>query len=461
MLIDSHAHLNMSQFSGDREDAVRRALSSNVGEILNVGFDTESIKETIELTEEYGQIYAAVGLHPHEAGEWNDGLERDIKALLLRRKVLAVGEIGLDYYRDLSPRDIQRDVFRKQIGIALYFGKPIVVHCREAFEDVIKILREEGAGEVGGIFHAFPGGTDEAEEILDLGFLLGLGGPVTYKNSRLPETVERLPSSGFVTETDCPYLPPVPYRGKRNEPAYVALVAEKLADVRRVALKDIERAAEASYRRVMHGEEKPPPSVAYSIKNNLYLNVTNFCTNDCVFCHRTAKNNLLYGYNLDLVTEPDSEDVLTAAKEQMESEAFDEVVFCGYGEPTARLDVLISVATALRSYKVPIRLNTNGHGNLINQRNIIPELEKVFDRISVSLNASGGDEYLKICRPDRGGGTYGAVIDFIRTAAESDIDCVVTAVDYPGADIKGCEKVVQGIRGAEFRKRVFHLPPPK
>ncbi len=155
MLIDSHAHLDMQQFDGDREQVIYRASEAGIGEILNVGYDKSTIDSTLKLADEYGSVWAALGIHPHNAADWNDALEEKLKQLLLRRKVLAVGEIGLDYFRDISPREKQREVFRRQIGIALYFKKPIIVHCRDAFDDVIKILREEGASEVGGIFHAF------------------------------------------------------------------------------------------------------------------------------------------------------------------------------------------------------------------------------------------------------------------------------------------------------------------
>lgn len=251
MLIDSHAHLDMEQFAGDRQLVVERALRAGVGEILNIGCDAETIAGTMRLLDEFECVRAAVGLHPHNAGEWSAEFEADLKRLLLRGKVLALGETGLDYYRDRSPRETQREVFRRQIGLALYFGKPLIVHCREAFADVIDILDQEGAPEVGGIFHAFSGGQAEAEAVLGLGFLVGIGGPLTYPASKLPAVAAALPSEAYVLETDCPYLPPQPYRGKRNEPAYVRLVAERLAAARSVGVELIEQEAESNYRRLM------------------------------------------------------------------------------------------------------------------------------------------------------------------------------------------------------------------
>ncbi|HUV36222.1 MAG TPA: TatD family hydrolase [Patescibacteria group bacterium] len=460
MLIDSHAHLNMDPFRDDLDRVLERARAAGVGEILNVGYDPRSIGETIALTERYGEVYAAIGIHPHEAKHWSDELEKKIKQLLLRKKVLALGEIGLDFYRDLSPRDVQRDVFRRQIGIACYFDKPIVVHCRDAFRDVIDILRSEGAMSVGGIFHAFSGGIEEALEVMELGFLFGIGGPLTYRKSRLPDVAARLPSSAFLLETDCPYLPPVPYRGKRNEPAYVRFTAEKMAEIRGVSVEDIERAAEVNYRTLLHGIRDYPTRIAYRLRNNCYLNVTGICTNNCIFCSRLRTVNFLYGYNLNLVTDPTVDEMIDAARGLIGSGGCGEIVFCGYGEPTARLKEILDVAAELGTTGLPLRLNTNGHGNMIHGRNIVPELERHFATVSVSLNAPDRYTYRELCRPDAGEGVFDSVVDFIRKAAASRMKCMVTALDYPEVDIERCGALVRSIPGATFSVRRYHLSSP-
>jgi TatD DNase family protein len=460
MLIDSHAHLDMEQFDGDRQEAISRALEAGVGEILNVGYDRSTIDSTLQLADEHGSIWAALGIHPHNASDWDEALEEKLKQLLLRRKVLAVGEIGLDYYRDISPREKQREVFRKQIGIALYFGKPIVVHCRDAFDDVIGILREEGASEVGGIFHAFSGGEREAETVLGLGFLIGIGGPLTYRNSKLPEVALRLPSSAFVLETDCPYLPPEPYRGKRNEPAYVSIVAGKMAELRGVSVEDIERASETNYRRLLHGETDFPISIAYGLKKSVYVNVTASCTNDCVFCPRLRTDNYLYGYNLNLISDPTVKEMVDAANEVLADGDYGEIVFCGYGEPTARMKDLAAAARELRSHDLPMRLNTNGHGNMINRRDIVPELAGLFEKISISLNAPDAGTYVMVCRPDAGEKAFSAVVDFIGRAASSEMECAVSALDYPEVDLEATRALVESIPGTRFRARKYHLASP-
>jgi TatD DNase family protein len=457
MLVDSHTHLESRDFAADLDEVLERARAAGVGEILNVGYDPSSIEKTLALTERYGDVYAALGIHPHNAKDYDDALEEGLKKELLRKKVLAVGEIGLDYYRDLSPRDTQRAVFRRQIGMALYFKKPMVVHCRDAFEDVMAILSEEGAGEVGGVFHAFSGGVEEAREVLKLGFHIGLGGPVTYKNSSLPEVAARLPSGAILIETDCPYLPPVPHRGKRNEPAYVRLIALKLAEVLGVEPADIERASEVNYRRLFHRGADAQPAIAYSLKGNLYVNVTSTCTNDCLFCPRRRFSNYLYGYNLGLIADPTAREMVDAVRELAGTGEFSEIVYCGYGEPTCRLKEALQAARELKSLGLAQRLNTNGQGNLINQRDIIPELEEVFDRISISLNAPDRNSYERLCRPDFGGRAFDAVIDFLGRAASSGMECTVTVLDYDDIDVAACRKLVGGFEGIEFRTRRYHL----
>ncbi len=313
MLVDSHVHLGMKEFRGDLEAVLERAKRAGVEEMLEICYDAKSIERTLDLAERHESIFGTAGIHPHEARYWNSQVERAIKEALKHPRILAVGEIGLDFYRDLSPRDVQREVFRRQIAIALQAKKPIIIHSREAFEEVLSILREKGVDDVGGIFHAFPGTPEQASQALSLGFIIGVGGPVTYRKSRTADTAMRLPSYGFVLETDCPYLPPEPYRGKRNEPAYVAIVRDKLAELRGVDSEDIERATSFNYRRLLRGEALPEPSIAYFMKGNVYINTTSHCTNSCRYCMRFAREPMLYGYNLRLASEPSVREMVDAA----------------------------------------------------------------------------------------------------------------------------------------------------
>lgn len=456
MLVDSHVHLDMHQFKDDLDDVIARARAAGVGEMLQVCYDARSVDNTIALTRRYGEVYGALGIHPHDARDWDEAVENKIKEGLLLKKIVAVGETGLDYYRDLSPRERQREVFRRQIGIALYFKKPIVVHSREAFGDTIAILREEGAAEVGGIFHAFPGGVEEARQARELGFLIGVGGPLTYKNSRLPELARILPSYAFILETDCPYLPPEPHRGTRNEPARVAIVRDRLAAIRGVEPADVERAAEVNYARLFHKRKDIPGAVAYALKGNIYINVTRACTNNCTFCLRNRRDNFFYGYNLNLAVDPTAGEMVEAATALAREGRRGEIVFCGYGEPTCRAADVLEAARALKSLGLPLRLDTNGHGNMINRRDIVPELAGVFDGVSISLNAHDRASYARLCRPDAGEKAFDAVIDFIKRAAASRMACAVTVLDCPGVDVEACRALVSSIPRARFRVRTYY-----
>lgn len=241
MLFDTHAHLNDEKFEEDREEVIARAQEAGVSRIINVGFNRKTIQETLQLVEKYDFIYAAIGWHPQEAKNCTDQDLEWIRQLATEnRKVVALGEMGLDYYWDTSPKDVQKELFRKQICLAKELALPIVIHDRDAHEDVIQILKEENAGEVGGVLHCFSGDEQIMEEALNIGFYIGLDGPVTFKNGHLAKEIAKLvPEDRLLIETDCPYLAPHPYRGKRNESAYVRLVAEEIARLREVSIEQI------------------------------------------------------------------------------------------------------------------------------------------------------------------------------------------------------------------------------
>jgi TatD DNase family protein len=242
MLFDTHAHLNAIQYEEDIVEVIERAKSENVTHIVVVGFDKDTIKKAMELTDQYDMIYAAVGWHPVDAIDMTDDDLKWIKELASHPKVVAIGEMGLDYYWDKSPRDIQKEVFRKQIQLAREVQLPIIIHNREATEDVIKILQEENASEVGGVMHCFTGSLEVAKQCMDMNFYISFGGPVTFKNAKKPKEVAvEIPMDRLLIETDCPYLTPHPFRGKRNEPSYVKYVAEQIATLKEVSVEEIAR----------------------------------------------------------------------------------------------------------------------------------------------------------------------------------------------------------------------------
>jgi TatD DNase family protein len=240
MLFDTHVHLNDEQFNEDLEDVIQRAKEQKVEKMVVVGFDRPTITRAMELIEKYDFLYASIGWHPVDAIDMKEEDLQWIEELCSHPKVVALGEMGLDYHWDKSPKDIQKQVFRKQIQLARKVKLPIIIHNREATQDIIDILKEEQAHEVGGIMHCFSGSAETAKECVEMNFYISLGGPVTFKNAKKPKEVAvEVPFDRLLVETDCPYLAPHPYRGKRNEPAYVKLVAEQIAELRGVTLEEV------------------------------------------------------------------------------------------------------------------------------------------------------------------------------------------------------------------------------
>ncbi|ABO65418.1 MULTISPECIES: TatD family hydrolase [Geobacillus] len=240
MLFDTHAHLNAVQYEEDLEQVIERARAEGVSYIVVVGFDRLTIDRAIELAERYPFIYAAVGWHPVDAIDMTDDDLQMIEQLASHPKVVALGEMGLDYHWDKSPKDVQQDVFRRQIALAKKVKLPIIIHNREATADILKILQEENAAEVGGIMHCFSGSVEVARQCIEMNFLISLGGPVTFKNAKKPkEVAKEIPLSHLLIETDCPYLTPHPFRGKRNEPSYVKYVAEAIAEIKNVSFDEV------------------------------------------------------------------------------------------------------------------------------------------------------------------------------------------------------------------------------
>ena len=240
LLIDSHAHLQDRAYQKDREQVIERAFQGGLQGIICVGYDIESSEETLELAHRFPEIFAVVGVHPHDAKTLDQEGERRLFDLVRDSKVVAIGEIGLDFYRDLSPRDVQRQAFRTQIRIAKELGKPIVIHDREAHQEVLQIIKEEKAGANGGVMHCYSGSWPMAIELMKLGFFISFAGPLTFKNARKAvEVASRIPLDRILIETDCPYLTPEPYRGRRNEPVHVREVAKKLAEIRGKSFEEV------------------------------------------------------------------------------------------------------------------------------------------------------------------------------------------------------------------------------
>ena len=451
VLIDSHAHIYYRDYAADFDNMLKRAEDAGVAAILVVGTDIESSRESVELAEKYPQLYAAVGIHPHDAGRVTDACYDVIRTLALSSKrVVAIGEIGLDFYRDRSPRDLQEVVFRRFLQMAADLHKPVIVHDRDANERVMTILREEPVRK--GVLHCFSGDAAMASEVAALGFHISIPGTITYPgNQSLHDVVRAVSIDRMLVETDCPYLTPVPHRGRRNEPAYVRLAAEKVAEVKGLTLEDVARITTRNAGDLFGIDLwDQSTKIAYRIRNSLYLNITNRCSNRCSFCPK-FDDFTVKGHNLMLSSEPSYEEVMAAIGEPS---GIDEVVFCGYGEPLIRLDLVKQVAGELKRRGFSIRINTDGQANQVHGRDILPELAGLIDSISVSLNAPDAAAYNRLCNTPFGEAGFSSVCDFIRTASAHIPQVIASAVTVPGIDINACRTLAESL-GAEFRVREY------
>jgi len=440
-LIDTHAHLSFEQYEANREEVKTCAWNAGVEFIILVGAGAglDGNFRALKLAKTDARFFATVGIHPHDAGQlaplWID----ELKGLLADEKVVALGEVGLDYFHKFSDQGVQRNVFEKLIPLADEFGKPIVIHDRDAHEDVWKILNDVGLPERRGVVHCFSGDVRFAEKVIGAGFYISISGVVTFKKARdLHEVVANMPLERMVIETDCPYLAPEPFRGKINEPSYVRYVAERIAEIKGLSLEDVARVTTLNAKRLfgLPGAELIP-DIAYRIRNSLYLNITNSCNLACRFCPKFIDFEVK-GYYLKLDKEPGVEDIFMAMGEP---ENYDEIVFCGYGEPTRRLEVLKVIAARMKEKGVKkVRLNTDGLANLLYGRNVLPELSGIIDSVSVSLNAADADFYSKICPSKFGALAYEEVCRFIVEAKKHIPEVTASVVALPGLDLDACRK---------------------
>ena len=449
-MIDTHCHLEMDAFDGDRDDVIKRAQEAGLEAIITIGSDFDGNRGGVALAEKYDFIFAAVGMHPHDAKDLTQSAFDQIKIWSTHRKVVAIGEIGLDYHYDHSPREIQRYAFRQQLDYAKETGLPVCIHSREAKEDTLRILNESGVKQ--GVMHCFSGDRDMAEVVLAMGFHISIAGPVTFKkSSQLREVAKIIPDERLLVETDAPYLAPEPYRGKRNEPAFVVHTARLLAELRGVSPEDIDRITTTNAKRLFKIGELPSGQIAYKIRDSLYLNVTNRCTSKCIFCVRFT-TDFVKGHYLRLAHEPSVDEVIQSIGDPAQ---YKEIVFCGYGEPLLRLDEVKAVSAWLKQYGGIVRINTNGHGNLIHKRNILPELHGLVDIISVSLDAQDEETYRKLCKPSFEN-AFQEVISFIREAKQYIPDVQATVVDMDGVDIAKCRAITDEL-GVKLRVRQFDI----
>ena len=251
-LVDTHAHLDFPEFAQDRADVIRRAQEVGVVSIINVGVDLKSSVASVRLAEEHQGLYAAVGIHPHDAATATEQALAELRSLMHHPKVVAVGEIGLDYYRDLCPRETQRRVFRQLLAMSAEANLPVIIHTRQAWQDVVEIVHAVMGNSGRGVFHCFSGGVEGAKQVVEMGFNVSFTGVLTFKNARAAEAVTHVPLERLLLETDCPFMAPEPHRGRRNEPAYVHLIAQRVAELMGLPLAEVARATTDNARQLFN-----------------------------------------------------------------------------------------------------------------------------------------------------------------------------------------------------------------
>jgi TatD DNase family protein len=450
-LIDTHAHLTDHHYVDNLPAVLDRARAVGVSCVVDVGTDEETSRQAIEHARSHPPVTAAVGIHPSDLTTVSKGWFDRLRTMCRAPEVVALGEIGLDYHYDTVPRDSQQDTFRRQLDLAVDVGLPVVVHCRKAMDDVLRIIEDSGINR--GIMHCFSGTPEEGRRAVELGFHVSFAGNLTYKKSLLPAVARELPTNRLLVETDSPYLTPVPHRGKKNEPALVVHTVRELARILSpLTYEDLVRITGRNAAAFLGLDgPKPESTIAYPIRRSLYLNVTNRCSNQCLFCARGG-DYTVKGHDLRLERDPSADEVLEAVGDPAK---YDQVVFCGYGEPTIRLDLLLEVGRRLKGRARSLRLNSNGLGSLHHQRDIVPELAEVIDSISVSLNAADPVEYHRLCRSRYGLEAFPAVVDFIRQAARHIPRVIATAVAYPGLGVGPVEHLARRELEVDFRLRTY------
>jgi len=451
-MIDTHCHLDLLK----KEDLEETLKDEGLECLITVGYDRKTIKNAIRLSEEKDHVFCAIGFHPHEADKVREEDFEWLKELATKHpKVKALGEMGLDFYKEYSDRKRQEEVFRRQIAIARELGLPIVVHSRDAEEKTIRILREEKAYEVGGVMHCFTGSYEFMKACVDLGFYISYSGIITYPNAQaLREVVKKTPTYRLLIETDAPFLAPQPVRGKPNKPPYIRHTAEILAQlIPNSSFEDVERMTSENAKLLFNLINGKKETITYVINNKLYINLTNKCNLHCAFCQRERERNFMVkGYWVWVSRDPSVEEII---KEIGNPKKYEEVVFCGYGEPTLRFSALKEIAKWVKEKGGRVRVDTNGLMFTFLPREKLKELKGLVDVWSVSLNAPDKETYDRVCRPAQVN-AFEMVIDFIKEALKEGFEVVATAVDYDGVDMEKTEELAKSL-GAKFRGRVYEV----
>ena len=454
--VDTHCHLWHLEFYDDLKEILNDCQDNNVRYLINVGVDSQSSLQAVSQAKRYKNVYAAVGHHPHYALSFKDCDLLLFEKLVKRRKVVAIGEIGLDFYRKISNRksqilllDKMLDFWKKHRDLA------IIIHNRNADREILDLLDSISDLNPKVVMHCYSSQDENFwKECLRRGYFISFATNLTY-SKQLQEIARRTPLEKIFLETDAPYLPPAGKRGERNLPYYVKESYRVLAELKHLPSEDIIRSVAFNTRLVFGiGDIPTTPAVVYKYNNSLYINISNQCTNKCQFC--TARlSDYFAGYNLRLNTEPTVAEIVKAVANYRDEK---EVAFCGYGEPFTKYLLLIKSAQILKSRGYKIRVVTNGHANLIMGKNVLPELKGLIDKISVSFHVEDEEKYNRICQPQFGEQTFSKIKEFVFEAKKYIPWVEITFLTLPGLDIQKCKQLAQEL-GVNFRLREYNYCP--
>ncbi|MGQ9706545.1 MAG: TatD family hydrolase [bacterium] len=396
-ITDSHHHLSDKKFNEDLGDVVIRAKERNVKILVEGGGLGRPyyLNNTSKLTERENMYYC-VGIHPHSAIDFDREFIREIIELSNDDRFVGVGECGLDYYYNNSPRDIQKMVFKEHLKIAGKIEKPVVIHARNSYNDLFSIIEDEEIDGVKLLFHCFSGDDDDLSKVLKLGGYISIGGVITFPNAHKTRSIlSKIPRDRLLLETDAPYISPQEYRGKRNEPAYIRYIGGKVAEIWSLPLEDVYYITTYNSRVFFGIDIDPGGDIVYEIGKRQYLNITNRCTNRCGFCVRNYSDGI-GGYRLKLNAEPTLSEIIGALGDPRK---YEEIVFCGFGEPLIRYEIVRDVSKYIKEKGGTVRVNTNGCAKLYTGVDTISYVSDVVDIFSISLNATDEINYNKICNP--------------------------------------------------------------
>lgn len=451
MFIDTHTHLFFKNFDEDRDEVIKNALTAGVKYMVVPGTDIETSRQAVELAEKYKSVYAAVGVHPHDTKDWDDSLIDELRKLAKHPKVVAIGEIGLDYFYDFSPKDKQQQAFDKQIQLALELELPIIIHNRDSNDDIMEFARKYKDSSLKAQYHCFAGTVENARELVEMGHFISFTGNITFKKAdSIREVLSKVSVENILLETDSPFLTPVPFRGKRNEPKHIPIIAQIVAETHHLRVEDVARTTSWNAYKLFGIGKKMDLSYTYQIGESLYVNVTNRCNADCIFCDRKGEA-VINGYSLKMskVEEPEAETYIVQIGDPAK---YKEIVFCGYGEPTIRWEVVKEIAKYVKANGGKTRMNSNGHGNFINKRDITPELNGLIDTVSISLNSTSAEQYAKLMRVDET--LHAEMIDFAKRAKHF-TRIVMSIVGLSSVDTENAKQFVTNEIGVDFREREY------